>query len=244
MNPVFKVCVIIPTYNEAKNIGGLIDEIVAAAPHVSILVVDDNSPDGTASVVEDKLKQYPQLSVLVRKGERGFAGAYKAGFAEVLQRGAVECIITMDADFSHNPRYIPDLLAAVMSGCDVAIGSRYVWGGGVLNWGVHRRFLSKCGNLYARTVLGLPTHDLTAGFLCIRTDSLKRFSLNDMHAEGYAWLMELKQLLYLSGAGIREIPIIFEERREGASKISRRIVFEGLIFPWRLRLRAFGRPRA
>lgn len=231
-----KIYVAIPTYNEAENIGPLIREIFRCVSDASVLVVDDDSPDKTGDAVRMLQKDYPHLSLLERKGARGFAGAYLAAFDMIMQDSAVECIVTMDGDFSHHPRYIPEMLkAAEKEKYDLVIGSRYVSGGGVKNWSIKRRILSRWGNWYARRAAGIPCRDTTAGFMCIRASFLRKLPWRQMRAQGYAWLIELKMLFFRAGASIHEIPIIFEERRTGSSKISRSIIVEGIIQPLRMR---------
>lgn len=229
-----KVFIAIPTYNEAKNIGQLLEDIFAHFPGVSVLVVDDGSPDNTALVVREKMRKFKNIYLFERSGKLGFASAYLIAFREIISRKDADFLITMDADFSHNPSYLSTLISAVET-CDMVIGSRYTKRGGVKNWSLVRRILSRVGNFYARIVTGLPLKDMTAGFLCLRVSFLKKIPWQDMRAEGYAWLMELKVLFYRRQARIFEIPIIFEERRFGLSKISRRIVAEGIIYPWFLR---------
>lgn len=224
----------IPTYNEAENIGPLIKEIYKELPEAEVLVVDDGSPDGTSMIVKEFMRSFSTLLLLERKGERGFAGAYRAAFGKVLRESNADFIITMDADFSHHPRYLKKMLEKAPS-CDVVIGSRYISGGTVKNWGLRRRFLSRAGNWYARNILGLPIRDVTSGFTCVRASFLEKIPWSYTAAEGYAWLIEMKTLFYRNGARILEIPIIFEERRRGASKISRNIIVEGLIYPFKLK---------
>lgn len=234
-----KAVVLIPTYNEAGNIIPLVAEILKQPIDVDVLVIDDNSPDGTARLVEDAAKKFPRLHLFSRTGKRGFASSYLDGFRSVIAKKGAEFLVTMDADFSHHPRYLEHLLLAAEAG-DMAIGSRYVTGGGVLNWSFARRILSLGGNFYARLVTGLPIYDLTAGFSAIRLSFLEKIPYQELSLEGYAWLIELKFMMHKNGAKIVEIPIIFEERRSGASKISKSIIAEGLIAPWRLRFRRIG----
>lgn len=231
-----RIIILIPTYNEAENIIPLIREIFVLPIECSVLVIDDNSPDGTAGLVRQAMSEFPHLSLLLRPEKSGLADAYLAGFGKVFAESATDFIVTMDADFSHHPKYLPDLILAAEH-ADVAIGSRYVNKGGVKNWNLRRRVLSFFGNLYARLVTGLPINDITAGFSAIRLSILKELPLEELSFKGYAWLIELKSALYARGARIVEIPIIFEERRSGASKISKSIIAEGLLAPWRLRWR-------
>ena len=235
-----KVIIAIPTYNEAENIVPLIREIFERYSDVGILVVDDGSPDGTGRLVREAMGRYPNLRLLERSGKLGLASAYLAAFHLILSGPKPEFIVTMDADWSHHPRYIGDLLAVAQT-ADFVIGSRYISSGGVKNWSLYRKMLSRFGNYYARLVTGIPIHDLTAGFSCMRVSFLEKLPWRNMQAEGYAWLIELKMLFHRAGARLNESPIIFEERRAGASKISRRIIAEGLIYPWRLRFNYRGR---
>ena len=201
-----------------------------------MLVADDDSPDRTGDAVRALQKEYPRLSLLERKGVRGFAGAYLAAFDAILQDPSVDYVVTMDGDFSHHPRYVPEMLKAAEK-YDLIVGSRYVPGGGVKNWSIRRRLLSRFGNLYARLVTGILCRDVTAGFMCVRASVLRKLPWRGMRAQGYAWLIELKMLFSRADAVIREIPIVFEERRSGASKISRSIIAEGIIQPIRMRFR-------
>jgi dolichol-phosphate mannosyltransferase len=228
--------VIVPTYDERDSIGPLLKELRARlGPAAGILVVDDASPDGTADLVRQAAAGDPGIALLSRPGKLGLASAYKLAFRRVLDEGRDDCVVTMDADLSHDPRYVPALLEAAAAGHDLVIGSRYVAGGGIDNWDVRRRLLSSGGNLYARLVTGTPVRDLTAGFMCIRTDVLRAAPFEGIHAHGYAWQIALKTLLHRRGARIREVPIRFVERRFGRSKLSSNIVYEGLVEPWRIR---------
>ena len=231
-----KTIILLPTYNEADNIIPLLREIFNLPIDCSVVVIDDNSPDGTGKLVERAMAEYPHLSILKRPAKSGLAAAYLEGFSYALSNREADFIVTMDADFSHHPRYLPDLMRAAEA-ADMVIGSRYVRGGGIRNWSWWRRILSFYGNLYARLVTGVPVRDLTAGFSVIRTSHLKQLPPHELSSEGYAWLIELKSAMHALNARIVEVPIIFEERRSGASKISRSIVAEGLISPWRLRRR-------
>lgn len=235
-----QIFIAIPTYNEAENIGQLLDDIFMYLPESRVLVIDDGSPDNTAGVVKEKMSKFKNVYLIERSGKLGFASAYLRAFREIIDKHDADFLITMDADFSHNPRYLSMLVTAAESG-DMIIGSRYARGGGVKNWSFLRRLLSRAGNFYARTVLGIPVKDVTAGFICLRVPFLKKIPWQDMNAQGYAWLMELKMLFYRKRARMTEVPIIFEERRSGASKISRRIIAEGIIYPLKLRWLKSGR---
>lgn len=227
--------IVIPTYNEGENIVSLIAELLGRMPQdTRILVADDGSPDGTADLVRQHFGGEPRVALQLRSGKLGFASAYRAAFRRVLDEGGDECIVTMDADFSHHPRYVPELARACRSH-DLVVGSRYVPGGRIENWELWRRLLSWAGNRYVRLVTGLPLHDCTAGFSAIRTDFLRRVPFGDVPAAGYAWWFTLRAMFARRGARIGEIPITFTERRLGTSKISTNIIYEGLIEPWRIR---------
>jgi dolichol-phosphate mannosyltransferase len=227
--------VVIPTYNEAENIGQLIPQILAL-PRFRVLVVDDASPDGTGAIVAALAQGDPRVGLLARPGKLGLGSAYIAGFRRALAEGA-DYIFEMDADFSHDPRYLPALLAAAEAGNDLVIGSRYVPGGGTTDWGVIRRIISRGGNLYAGLILGLPVADSTGGFRCYRRQGLERIDLGAVRSNGYAFQVEMAYRVDRAGLRIREVPIIFPDRRVGQSKMSRRIVIEALVNVWRLRLR-------
>lgn len=227
-----KTRIIIPTYNEAENIIPLITELFRVLPHdIRILVVDDNSPDGTADLVKDYMTKELRVELMIRSGKRGFSSAYQAAFRKVLDEAKDDFIVTMDADFSHNPHYIPELVTECHNH-DLVIGSRYVKGGGIRDWELWRRFLSWCGNLYVRLIIGSPIHDCTSGFSCMRTDFLRQVPYERVAANGYAWWFALRHMFYRRGAAIKEIPIIFTDRKLGKSKISTHIIYEGLIEPW------------
>ena len=227
--------IVLPTYDERDSIAPLLTELRAQlGPAARILVVDDDSPDGTAAIVREVAARDPAVELLSRPAKLGLASAYQTALRRVLDEGRDDCVVTMDADFSHHPRYVPALVAA-SADHDLVIGSRYVAGGGIDNWGARRRLLSLTGNWYARTVTGTPVRDLSAGFTCMRTDFLRTVPFERIEARGYAWLIALKTLFHRHGARIRELPIRFVERRFGQSKLSSNIVYEGLIEPWRIR---------
>ena len=227
--------VILPTYQERESIGDLLADLRGRlGPAARILVVDDGSPDGTADVVRAVAARDRGVELLARPGKLGLASAYQAALRHVLDEARDDCVVTMDADFSHDPRYVPSLIAAA-EGADLVIGSRYVAGGGIDNWGARRRLLSLAGNWYARTVTGTPVRDLTAGLTCMRADFLRTVPFERIEARGYAWLIALKTLFHRRGARIRELPIRFVERRFGHSKLSGDIVYEALVEPWRIR---------
>lgn len=229
-----KTRIIIPTYNERENVVPLLAELLRAAPDVRILVVDDSSPDGTGEIVRRFTEGEPLVSLIARPGKMGLGTAYQTAFRRVLDEGEDECIVTMDADFSHNPRYVPGLIA----GCrthDLVVGSRYVRGGRIENWELWRRLMSWGGNLYVRLITGSPIHDCTAGFSAMRADFLRTVPFERVSASGYAWWFTLRMMFYRRNARITEIPITFTDRRLGRSKISTNIIYEGLIEPWRIR---------
>jgi dolichol-phosphate mannosyltransferase len=226
--------VIIPTYNEADNIGQLIPQVLAY-PRCRILVVDDSSPDGTGALVERLAREEPRIGLLARPGKLGLGTAYIAGFRQALAQGA-RLIVEMDADFSHDPRYLPALIDAASSGYDLVLGSRYVRGGGTTDWGLSRKLISRGGNLYAGIILGLPIADSTGGYRCYRRSLLEAINLDAVRSNGYAFQIEMAYRARAAGARIGEVPIIFPDRRVGKSKMSRRIVLEALVNVWRLRL--------
>ncbi len=224
--------VIVPTYNEADNIGQLIPQILAV-PRCRVLVVDDGSPDGTGTLVERMTRDDPRIGLLARPGKLGLGTAYIAGFRRALVEGA-QLIVEMDADFSHDPRYLPALIAAA-STYDLVLGSRYVRGGGTTDWGFSRKLISRGGNLYAGIILGLSVADSTGGFRCYRRSLLETINLGAVRSNGYAFQVEMVYRAKAVGARIGEVPIMFPDRRVGKSKMSRRIVLEALVNVWRLR---------
>jgi dolichol-phosphate mannosyltransferase len=232
-----RALVCLPTYDEAENIGPMTAAILAAAP-VDILVIDDNSPDGTGRIADQIAAREPRVHVLHRKGKEGLGKAYIAGFGWALARD-YELVLEMDADFSHNPRYLRGMLEAAHD-ADLVLGSRYVPGGGTVNWGLGRKILSRGGSLYARTILGLGVRDLTGGFKCFRREVLEEIELETVECSGYAFQIELTYRAHRRGFRVAEIPIVFEDRRVGASKMSRRIVLEAISKVWSIRLSGFG----
>jgi dolichol-phosphate mannosyltransferase len=228
-------CIIIPTYNERENIKHALLASYEHVPDAHVLVVDDNSPDGTAHVVRTMQKNLPRLSLLLREQNGGLGRAYCDGFKNVLDNDDVDVVVTMDADLSHDVAEVPHMLQLLERGYDVVIGSRYVSGGQTENWDWRRRLLSRSANLYARTILGIPIHDLTAGFYCFRKELLRAIDVNSIQSDGYAFQIELKCRFFRLGARMAEHPIVFHERREGKSKLDQRVVWEALWIPWRLR---------
>ena len=228
-----RACVILPTYNERENLPQIAPAILAAAPELDVLVVDDNSPDGTGALADELAQKEPRLRVLHRERKEGLGRAYLAGFAEALKAGYGR-VIEMDADFSHDPARLPALLAASRE-VDLVLGSRYVAGGGTVNWGLGRRLLSRGGSFYARTILGLGIRDLTGGFKCFRREVLEAIDLPSVRSSGYAFQIELTYRAVKKGFSVREVPITFVDRRVGKSKMSRRIVAEALWMVWKIR---------
>jgi len=220
-----RALVCMPTYNERENIREIIPAVLAAAP-VEMLIIDDNSPDGTGDIVREICANEPRVHLLHREEKAGLGPAYVAGFRWALERD-YDRIIEMDADFSHQPPYLVDMLATLEKH-DVAVGSRWVPGGGVKNWGLHRRILSRSGSLYARTVLGVGVRDLTAGFVGWRREVLERLDLDAVAAKGYVFQVEMKYRAHLAGYSIKEFPIVFPDRVAGTSKMSGKIVFEAM----------------
>lgn len=233
-SPIVADCtVVVPTYNERENIGRLIPRVLDY-PRFRVLVVDDNSPDGTGTYVAELSREEPRLKLLGRPGKLGLGTAYLDGFRQALAEGA-QFILEMDADFSHDPAYLPYLLEAAETSYDLVLGSRYVRGGGTTDWGVIRQCISRGGNLYAGLILGLPLADSTGGFRCYRRQVLETLDLNAVRSNGYSFQIEMAYRAYRAGFRVGEIPIIFPDRRVGQSKMSRRIVIEALVNVWRLR---------
>lgn len=224
--------VVIPTYNEADNIVALIGAIRAAMPELAIIVVDDGSPDGTAALARAE----NGVHVLEREGKLGLGTAYVAGYLYALAEG-YDRIGGMDADFSHDPGVLPGLFG-LLDAFDVAVGARYVPGGATKNWGLHRRVLSGGANQVARFMLGMPAHDVTSGYRAYRRTVLETIGLESLRSEGYSFLVELLYRAHRAGFQIGEVPIVFEDRRMGASKLDRREIWNGIANLFRLRFRA------
>jgi dolichol-phosphate mannosyltransferase len=225
--------IIMPTYNEKENISDMIDMIFKILPDISMLIVDDSSPDGTADLVRQKQAQYPNLNLYVRNKKEGLGKAYIDAMSRVMQDPGIKRIITMDADFSHDPNYLPQMLTASEE-YGLVVGSRYINNGGTAGWETWRKVLSFCGNFYSRTITRLKIFDYTAGFCIFNTDYLKIIDLSKIHASGYAFQMEIKYEMVKAGANFIEVPIIFKNRRGGETKISNDIVLEGIKTPWRM----------
>ena len=220
-----KIFIVIPTYNEKANLEKLLSQIFSLAiDGVNVLIVDDNSPDGTGELAKKLRRVYSNLSVLSRAEKQGLGLAYVAGFKIALASGA-DYIFEMDADLSHQPSYLPEFLKAI-NNADLILGSRYLKGGGVSIWGILRRLISRFGNIYARFVLDLPYHDLTGGFKCFRRLVLEKINLDQLSSVGYNFQIEITYLAHQAGFRIKEIPIIFVERASGQSKFNFKIIFE------------------
>ena len=234
--------VVIPTYEEALNIVEVLTRVRAAVPQVDILVVDDSSPDGTADLAEAVGRELGGIRVSRRPGKAGLGSAYRHGFAAGLSDG-YEALVEMDADLSHDPAALPSLLRE-LDGADLVIGSRYVPGGSIPDWTVHRRLLSRWGNRYAAAVLDLGVVDATAGYRAYRADALRRIDFDRVRADGYGFQIEMAHLVATSGGRVVEVPIRFADRTLGRSKMSGRIVVEALVLVtwWGLRERVFRRP--
>jgi glycosyltransferase involved in cell wall biosynthesis len=232
--------VIVPTYNEAENLPNLLRDILALPVEVAVINVDDASPDGTGQIAEEWALKYPGRVLPVhRAGKLGLGTAYVAGFRRAFELGA-ECVITMDADFSHNPRYIPDMIAKYKAGpADIVIGSRYVPGGAMLYCPWYRKVLSSGANFMARTALGLKAHDTTAGFRLYKREVLESIPLDSIFSSGYSFLIEMLYLVERRGWRVGEVPIIYEDRMAGQTKISRNEIFRALYTVSRLSYRRF-----
>jgi dolichol-phosphate mannosyltransferase len=221
---------ILPTYNEAENVAAVVraavEQLATTGREHTVLVVDDSSPDGTGEIADRLAEEHPAVRVLHRPAKQGLGRAYLAGFDVALGEGA-DLVLEMDADFSHDPADLPRLIAAADE-ADLVLGSRYVEGGGVENWGALRRLLSRAGSWYARTLLRVPVRDLTGGFKCFNRRVLEGIDLNGVHADGYGFQIELTYRAIQAGFSLKEIPICFRERREGHSKMTARIALEAV----------------
>lgn len=233
--------VIVPTYNERANLPALVDGLLQH-PSVRLLVVDDGSPDGTGALADDLAARHAgRIDVMHRTGRRGLGRSYVDGIAHAVQE-PVDLVCQMDADLSHDPAHLPDLMAAA-AGADVVIGSRYVPGGRVVNWPLRRQLLSRFANAYIRTVTRLTPHDCTSGYRCWRREALASLPLDRLISDGYSFLVEMLFMAAQNGCRFAEVPITFVERREGESKLSGGVLFESAIMPWRLAATRRGRAR-
>lgn len=223
-----KTLIIIPTYNEKDNLRPLLKEIFTYAPTTDVLIVDDNSPDGTGQLADEIHDENPQALVMHRAGKLGLGTAYIAGFKYAIEHG-YDAAFEMDADFSHNPQYLPDFLQKIRN-AHLVIGSRYISGGGTPDWSLLRRFISGGGNIYTRILLGSKIHDWTAGFRCYRREALEAIDLDSVRSQGYAFQVEMAYRVLRKGFRVEETPIVFKDRRVGTSKMSRKIFIEGFTY--------------
>jgi dolichol-phosphate mannosyltransferase len=238
MEQIMKCLIVVPTYNEKDNVGDIIDAIIKQNENFHVLIVDDNSPDGTSNIVLDKQKNNPaKIFLLKRAGKLGLGTAYIEGFKFGLAKG-YDYIFEMDADFSHNPADLIRLLQACKDGADFAIGSRYTKNGGISNWPKDRLIMSYGASLYVRAVTWMPIKDATAGFMCYSRNVLEKINLDKIHFTGYAFQIEMKYSAYLKGFKWKEVPIIFSDRIKGVSKMSGSIVSEAIKGVLGLRLKA------
>lgn len=231
-----RTLIVVPTYNERENVAALIPHLMNVAPNADVMLIDDNSPDGTADHAEQLFAVYSRFSVLRRRSDRGYGRSLLEGYRVAVDRGYAR-LVQLDADFSHDPVIVPLLIEATLR-ADVVIGSRYCDGGGIANWPLRRRLLSRFANQYVRTITGLKVRDSTSGFRCYTRRALQVLLEMPTAAEGYAFLVETTFRAQRAGLRIAEVPITFVDRREGQSKMSRKIIFESVLRPWRLR---FGR---
>lgn len=231
-----KALVITPTYNEAENIRPLINEVLMKDDSLELLIIDDNSPDGTGDIVEELKESQPRLHLIRREAKLGLGSAYITGFKYALENN-YDYVFEMDGDFSHDPAILPVMLKEIREH-DVIIGSRYVPGGAVLNWPIRRLLLSYMASQYVRVITGMPFKDATSGFKCYRREVLEALDLDRIMSDGYAFQVEVKYRLWLKNFRIKEIPIIFNDRVSGHSKMSKKIVYEAIWMIWKLRFLA------
>lgn len=229
-----KLLICIPTYNEKENIPKLLGRLLNVNPDIEILVIDDNSPDGTGDLVGDFAKENSRIHLMRRHGKMGLGSAYLAAFQWGLSN-QFDAMMEMDADLSHRPRYIPKFLEALQSN-DLVVGSRWIQEGRIANWPWQRVLLSRLASIYSRIILGVPIYDLTAGYVCYRRKVLEKINLETIRSDGYCFQIEMKYRAFQKKFKIKEIPITFTDRKKGNSKISRRIVWEALWMVWRLKL--------
>ena len=229
-----RTLIVVPTYNERENVPRIVAELLRVAPDADVCLLDDDSPDGTAALAEELFGAEPRFAVLRRGGARGYGRSLLDGYRRALEGGYAR-LVQLDADFSHDPRRVPALVEA-SRGADVVIGSRYCAGGGVENWPLRRRALSRFANAYVCRITGLRVRDTTSGFRCYTSRALVRLLEDRVAAEGYAFLVESSYRAHRAGLRVAEVPITFTDRRVGQSKMSRRVIVESVLMPWRLRL--------
>jgi dolichol-phosphate mannosyltransferase len=228
-----KSIVVIPTYNEIENIERIINKIHEVIPEMHVLVVDDNSPDGTSQAIEKMMSQDERVFLLKRAGKMGLGTAYCEGFTLALERN-YEAIFEMDADFSHDPKELPNFLEQIKEH-DLVIGSRYISGVNVVNWPLRRLVLSYGANIYSRIITGMPINDATGGFKCFRAEALRKIDLKAIKSNGYGFQIEMNYKVWKNKGKIKEIPIIFIDRRSGTSKMNKKIIWEAIFLVWKLR---------
>ncbi len=233
--PFDQSLIIIPTYNEIENIENMIRTLFGLYPELSILIIEDGSPDGTAKIVKSLMGDFKNLSIIERTGKLGLGSAYIAGFKWALERKFLY-VFEMDCDFSHDPKQIPDLLIEAQHN-DLVIGSRYIGGIRIINWPIQRLLLSYCASIYARFITGIPVYDTTGGFKCFKRSSLEALDLNRIISNGYSFQLELNYKIWVKQLKIKEVPIIFYERRNGQSKMGGGIIIEAVFAVFRLRLK-------
>ncbi|MBI5215666.1 MAG: polyprenol monophosphomannose synthase [Ignavibacteriae bacterium] len=231
-----KILVVTPTYNEAENIEQFIREVLSKDTRVEMLIVDDNSPDGTALIIKKLQSSEPRIQLMERPGKMGLGTAYVEGFKYALKNG-YDAVFEMDADFSHDPKEIPAMLERIQS-CDLVIGSRYIGGVRVLNWPIRRLMLSYGASVYTRIVTGLKVKDTTAGFKCFRRAVLEAINLDKVHSNGYAFQIEMSFKAWKKGFQLCEHPIVFMDRQMGTSKMSKKIVYEAVFMVWKLKFQS------
>ena len=231
-----RALVIIPTYNEHDNIQKIVREVLSVSDHTEVLIVDDNSPDGTGRVADEMAKASHRVHAMHRAGKLGLGSAYIEGFRYAMSNG-YDYVFEMDADFSHDPREIPNFLDAIVK-YDVVVGSRYVGGVRILNWPIKRLMLSYGASMYTRMITGLKLIDCTSGFKCFRREVLESLNLDKIHSDGYSFQIEMSFLCQKKGFRLKEIPIVFADRKEGTSKMNKGIVFEALAVVWILKIKS------
>ncbi len=232
-----KIMIVLPTYNEKDNLEKMIARLMELPYDIHVLVVDDNSPDGTGDIADRLAKENDKINVLHRQGKLGLGSAYIAGFKWTLKNTNIQYIMEMDCDFSHDPNYIPQLVEPVIKGeADLVLGSRYVNGVNVVNWPLKRLLLSYFASIYTRIITGLPVHDATGGFKCFSRKVLEKIDLDKIKSDGYSFQIEMNFYAWKKGFRIKEVPIIFVDRLAGVSKMNKGIVYEAIWMVWRLRL--------
>ena len=229
-----RVLVVTPTYNERDNLEALCAAVLASPIHADYMIVDDNSPDGTGQLADELSAKEPRIKVMHRPGKMGLGSAYRQAFGRALADG-YDAVISMDGDWSHDPQYLPDLVAGAAN-ADLVIGSRYLNGISVVNWDLSRLIMSQVANTYARLVTGMPFRDCTSGFQCLTSRALASIGLDSIRTDGYSFLVELKYRVVHAGLHGVEVPIVFTQRRAGTSKISKAEIGRSMITPWKMRL--------